>query len=460
MIKIIIPRRCERELKYIIDIIFAEYLGIDYALEFHEIDNLVIKNDLSLGSLTFDLSFFCEADRNWLKSSSFPSMPLEVLNLNLHNFDSDIAISKIPVLYGKPQISYEGNDFYCGVDIFGSIFFMLTRYEELLNLKRDNHLRFSAVDSIAYKENFLHRPIVDEYVEILWHLLSLKWGGLKRKLNIYQNFITCDVDWPNDLSYSSLKNLALTIARNIYARNISNAIKVVFKYIQKKIGINVVDDYLESLYWIMDVNEINGNRVAFFFIPLNTSKFDPPNSFQDNATRKLLRDIYARGHEIGVHPGYETFNNDQLFQQSIEKFKNILLSEGISQNTIGVRQHFLRWEVSSTPQLQEKYALNYDSSLAFADKPGFRCGTSMEFTMYDLVNRVPLKLKQRPLIIMESTIIAKRYENMGYKSSAHNLFLYYKNTTKLFNGCFTLLWHNSHFENKKDKFFYLSLISK
>ena len=67
-------------------------------------------------------------------------------------------------------------------------------------------------------------------------------------------------------------------------------------------------------------------------------------------------------------------------------------------------------------------------------------------------------LKQRPLIVMESTIIEPRYENLGYSSEAMKRFIYFKKVSHQFNGTFNLLWHNSHLDLNEDKKFYKELI--
>ena len=43
---------------------------------------------------------------------------------------------------------------------------MLSRYEELITKDRDQHNRFPATASVAFKAGFLDRPIVSEYLEI------------------------------------------------------------------------------------------------------------------------------------------------------------------------------------------------------------------------------------------------------------------------------------------------------
>ena len=69
---------------------------------------------------------------------------------------------------------------------------------------------------------------------------------------------------------------------------------------------------------------------------------------------------------------------------------------GIQQAQLGGRQHYLRWKTPDTAIAWDAAGLDYDSTLAFADRGGFRCGVCYEFPMYDLKNRRPLNLLQRP----------------------------------------------------------------
>ena len=46
-------------------------------------------------------------------------------------------------------------------DIFAASFYILSRYEEYLPQVKDEYGRFIASESLAYKEGFLHQPVVD-----------------------------------------------------------------------------------------------------------------------------------------------------------------------------------------------------------------------------------------------------------------------------------------------------------
>ncbi|MEA1048991.1 hypothetical protein U5801_04080 [Lamprobacter modestohalophilus] len=60
---------------------------------------------------------------------------------------------------------------------------------------------------------------------------------------------------------------------------------------------------------------------------------------------------------------------------SVQTLRRVPDDEGIDQPSLGGRQHFLRWETSATARLWDANGLDYDSTLSYADRPGFRCGT-------------------------------------------------------------------------------------
>jgi hypothetical protein len=104
----------------------------------------------------------------------------------------------------------------------------------------------------------------------------------------------------------------------------------------------------------------------------------------------------------------------------------------------------LRWQVPITWCNWAEAGLNYDSTLSYADHAGFRCGVCCEFPVYDLEQRNPLALIERPLIIMEGSVLGEQYMNLsGQEALGYMLIL--KERCQQFKGDFTLLWHNSSF---------------
>jgi hypothetical protein len=439
------------EKTYILHVIFKEFLGISYELI---IDEMVAGFCISLNNGT-ELNICSDYFNSYFIDKQF--LPVEVIYLS----NDYIVECDIPVLFGKGKIEVSPMKISIDVDLFGTCFFILSRVEETITDVRDNHGRFPATASLAFKYNFLERPIVDEYVEMLWNMLLSLDPELIRKKREFKKFITCDVDWPFDpLRYSLMKTMMSSAADIIRRKNIFLAVSKWKNYLLTKLGFQQKDTNRDNVSWIMDVNEKAGNKVAFYFITHHTSNLDSQFDLGSEKMRTLFLEINARGHEIGIHPGYNCYNNyNSYFEVSVKNFIKLQNDLGLNNKSFGGRMHYLRWDNLITPQLFEKYGISYDSSLAFADKSGFRCGTVHPFPMFNLVERKCLSLIQRPLVSMECTIISPRYEGLLYTPESLKKFELLKEITRKFEGEYTLLWHNTHFNTAQDKKIYQKLIS-
>ena len=70
-----------------------------------------------------------------------------------------------------------------------------------------------------------------------------------------------------------------------------------------------------------------------------------------------------------------------------------------------------------------------------------------------------MKLKERPLVVMEVTVIDEMYMNLGIESeTAVQVMRTYKKRCQLFNGDFTLLWHNNRLITRPELFLYQQVL--
>ena len=112
--------------------------------------------------------------------------------------------------------------------------------------------------------------------------------------------------------------------------------------------------------------------------------------------------------------------------------------------------HYLRWEQPTTLKGLVKSNIDYDSTLGYADHPGFRCGTCFEYPAFDPITQQVLPLRIRPFIAMECSVMSKLYMGLGTGVEALDVFADLKNACKAVGGSFTLLWHNSEMKYNKD----------
>jgi hypothetical protein len=449
------------ELDWTCAVVFETFLGIPYEIAVGSEQHVSIAHggrQLVLPSL-----FFQAAAIDWLGKATLPVRPLQVWDSRVGSLQPNLVSAIIPVIYGAASTehgSVVGDDLISiPIDILGSVFFMLSRYEEAVINTCDVHGRFPDSASIAFNEGYLARPIVDEYVEILWSACHRLWPGLRRKSRRSQTLVSCDVDAPFDPACSSLYRLGKRLlGRTVRERSLQSMSQVVSSYLGVKRGDYSHDPYRAAIDWIMDENERNDNQVAFYFIPEKTDQKADGNVVPLDEPRmsSLLRTIHARGHEIGIHPGYHTYKHPAAFASAVNTLRRVLAEQAIEQKGLGGRQHYLRWQSSFTARLWEENGLTYDTTLTYADRPGFRCGTCHEYPMYDLTGRSAMKLLQRPLIMME----AERYVRVADARRPLELMLYYKRICRQFSGNFTLLWHNSYLENVRTREQYCQILAQ
>lgn len=345
-------------------------------------------------------------------------------------------------------------------DILGLAYWMLTRLEEIGRTDLDNHRRFPATSSHAFKHGYLERPIVDEWMAILGQVMQRVWPGIELKQPQFSMKVSHDVDVPGRYAFQNLKGLVRTMGGDVFVRKDPiSAIKAPWIWLNSKREVHPKDP-ANTFDWLMSQSEENGLTSAFYFICGRTDAtkdalYDP----EMPQIRKLMRAIYQRGHEIGLHPSYNTYNRSEEIAREAGRLRKICAEEGIKQQEWGGRMHFLRWDQAVTLKAWADAGMRYDSTLGYADRPGFRCGTCFEYPAFDLLNDNWLTLRIRPLIAMDCTVISERYLGLGSTQSASKKFHELKQICSKVGGTFTLLWHNSYFGQEEDFVIYKSLLS-
>lgn len=375
--------------------------------------------------LIFPNVFFPE-DRpeQYLTAGHLPAEPFRWVNYEALGIEKCCGTeTAVPIFWYKNPIAGIED-----IDIFGTVFFFLSRYEEYVTDVRDEINRFPAAASIAGKAKIIHRPIVDEYVWLLRHALGKKFPGMRLEESKYQFFLSHDVDVPH--SGLSSKSWALTRTL-ILGGSIRKTADAVASYVIPRY------DPVFCFDWMMSLSEKYGQRASFYFIVDGTA--DPLNisyGLETPVMRQLLRTIDVRGHEIGLHGSYNSYTDARMLAD--EKLK---LESYVGKQVSGGRQHYLRFEVSATWRAWEAAGFSFDSTLGFAEIAGFRSGTAKEYPVFDLRASEALNLRERPLICMEHTLLHPDYQGLNMAQSyeyATNLI----DKVRQFGGNFTLLWHN------------------
>jgi hypothetical protein len=463
MIRISHPATYLPERRYIFDVIVGEFLALDHHLEIHKDKNVRVSllSDNVGTSLVISDIFFQTTENEWLTTSALPKQPLQIWKLPPSLASIQVTSRSLPVIFGESLDAasleyYQENESgaHLGLDVFGSAFLLLTGYEELAKDDRDEHDRFPAHASLSYQESFLDRPIINEYVEVLWAVFTRLWPSLQRKLHTYQVRLSHDVDFPLCPSGNRPTRVLLsTMADLIKRQDISLAAHRLHAFLQRWRG-SFEKDPCNTFDFIMDVSEKLGRQSSFNFISGHYPDSDHEYRIIDPWIRKLLKKIHERGHEIGLHPSYDTYRDPVRTRQEFLNLRAVLEKDHIEQQEWGGRQHYLRWANPVTWQNWEDAGLDYDSTLGFPDHPGFRCGVCYEFPVFNLITRQTMKLRERPLLIMEEALISRIGHSRDVSESKLGALVA---ACQLCKGEMTLLWHNNNLISKRQKILYTQI---
>ncbi len=420
---ITIPSKFTPEIKYTFEILINEFLGqsCDFVLQADNQDFHISGNGIK--TLIIKNVFF----NHYLEPTGYLSstaLPRSIVYWS----DTSLFLDQLPILYGQGRLEESTTDFTLYADIIASSYFMLSRWEELVDDSKDIHQRSTATSSIAYQYHFLDRPIVNEYADLLWTLLCKAGYTEKRKTRTFECVVSHDIDqqyqWPDNLT--SIKHLAGDLIKrrdlSLFSKNLKTYIQTTwFKH----------PDPFDHHLQLLDLADEHGVRACFNFIVSQSSSFDQGLSPDDPRMLKLIRLIENRGHEIGFHPGYGSYLDGQNFEQELAVLQNLT-----QQKIQGGRQHYLRFKTPYTWRLWEQAGMLWESSLGYSDRPGFRCGSCYSYTVFDCLDRKKLKLKEKPLILMDASLIYYMTDwslDEMQKLRAH---------CQKHEGEWTTIWHN------------------
>ena len=459
MLRIFTPEYCDREIRYVLDLVFKNFWGIEFTTATSGGDTFILES--ANGNIHIPGTFFRKYNDTGLEASILPRSPLPEIAVNPVSGKGELPES-VPLLYGneKPAVIHSSpQDYTLSIDIFGSVFFMLTRFEEYVYTQRDNHDRFPVTASLAYRNNFIDRPLVNEYLEILWSLLEYLNPGLRRSSRTFRVTPGHDIDVP----FMAYRTGIIPFLRYFFSelntrRRPDLIVPLLSGSLQAKRGDYRQDPFFTFDY-IMKQSEKRDLQSRFYLIADSTgSPMDGTYAIDDPEITGLLGEIHKRGHEIALHCSYESYRDGEKIRDEYRKLVSCCERLGIRQEIRIARQHYLRFSIADTWRLLDQAGIRYDESLTFAGSPGFRCGTCYEYPVFDLTNCRQLDLIERPLIVMDSSVLLKRYIAAGQKAPDPDALVQLKNTCRKYNGTFNLLWHNNHLTGAKEREMYEAVL--
>lgn len=407
MLLIYTPESSER-CQYVLDLIFRQELGIAYRIVTdYNLFNLHSEEKINYSNSRLPDSFFVNA------------APLL--------FEKGIRQQNIIVTQkDQTKILFANDDCDLGFDIFSSVFYMVSRYEEYLPFTPDNHGRFKASDSLAFKHNFLQLPIVNIWICLFKNSLQQRFSSLKIEPSSFTAIITYDIDVAYKFKGRNIFRTFGSTAKDI--------LKLRLKDIYQRLTtlLNIQKDPWDVYNYLRETALAANLKPIFFFLMADKSTNDRNLDYKNLCMKSLVKNVMEFS-DIGIHPSYTTSEFPEKIAIEKERLEQIY-GEKITKS----RQHYLKFILPHTYRSLIAAGITEDYSMGFPEIAGFRAGTCKPFYFYDLKEEKITGLKLFPVTMMEGSFMKNK---AGLEQSLQEI-LNLINEVKKVQGTFISIWHN------------------
>ena len=389
------------------------------------------------GKEIFGKSFELTADKEYYLNSntakinySSERFSTDKFWLKPHPLLFENSISEQPVqcfeANGKKAFFKTEGDF--PFDIFAASFYLLSRYEEYLPHRKDMYGRYAHENSLAFREGFLDRPLINEWVQLFKDVLKDKFPRLTFHQPRFTFLPTYDID------------IAWSYKHKGWSRSVAGWIRSLAKgdWQQFKERINVLQgkqkDPFDSYGWLNQLHEQYQLKPYYFFLLAGKKgKYDKNVSPRQKSLQALVSDHLTR-YPVGIHPSWRSGDEFALLKKEVETLQSITGNKVLSS-----RQHYIRMTLPQTYRRLIENGIEFDFSMGYGSINGFRASVASAFYWYDLEKEEPTRLMLFPFCYMEANSF---YEQKYTAQQALDEMRHYYNAVKSVNGTFIMIWHN------------------
>ncbi|WP_370477885.1 polysaccharide deacetylase family protein [Tamlana flava] len=315
-------------------------------------------------------------------------------------------------------------------DIFSASFYLLSRYEEYLPHLKDDYGRFTAKESLAYKEGFLHQPVVDIWAYKFKAALQKQFPKFEFPVKSYR--VVPIIDVPSAYKYK-LKGIM---------RSLGGIIKDVFRlrlkglYTRLLVLFGFIHDPYDTFKYIINRQKNSSSKFLFFFLIGDYTTYDKginPNKKKFVSLMKHVGDYC----NVGLKASYFAIED-----MSILKKEKLRMEEIMNTNLIATRQSFSKLNLPESYRNLIALEIKEDYAMGYVDHIGFRAGSCTPFLFYDLDYEVQTPLKIVPYHVMDYALL-KQHSQLDKKKVLTEIM----DEIKQVNGLFVPIFHNYTFSD-------------
>jgi hypothetical protein len=320
----------------------------------------------------------------------------------------------------------EGN---VGFDLFAALFYLITRYEEYLPHQKDAYGRYGHQNSLAFKEGFLHLPLVNLWLEDFRTRLTACNEAFSLPARGFSFEPTYDIDMAWSFRNKGFGRNAGGLARLLITgrwRAFSQRISVLRK---KR------TDPFDAYGWMDSLHAAYGLHPTYFFLVAHQKgQYDKNIPVENSEFRELVRGL-AHHYPIALHPSWASGDHPELVGKEKKWLEDVL-----QKPVTASRQHYIRFSLPATYRQLIAAGIQHDYSMGYGTINGFRASIATPYSWFDLKSDEATALQIHPFCFMDANAF---YEQGLSPQEALEASLRYLQAVKEVNGTLITIWHNS-----------------
>jgi hypothetical protein len=343
-------------------------------------------------------------------------------------FESTIRPVKVECFNHHGYKAFFKTEGDAGFDLFAGIFYLITRYEEYLPHQKDMYGRYAHQNSLAFKEGFLHLPLINIWLEDFRALLQERFPELQLPTSNFTLQTTYDIDIAWSFRNKGFRRNAGAIAKAFFSgkwKSMVHRIKVIRGRRQ---------DPFDAYEWMEELHQKNGlDPIYFFLVADQKGKFDRNIDIKNSSFQHLVKSI-ASTYQTGLHPSWASGDHPQLIKK-----EKAWLEKTTEQSIKSSRQHYIRFTLPSTYRQLLNAEILDDYSMGYGSINGFRASVATSFFWYDLKNDIKSPLRVHPFCFMDANAF---FEEKKSPAEAFNDLMHYHDAVRSVGGTMITIWHN------------------
>jgi len=316
-------------------------------------------------------------------------------------------------------------------DIFSASFYLISRYEEYLSSTND---RYDAKKSLAYKENFLHLPLVNIWIEDFKKALQQKFPDIRFRRKTFKGIVTYNIVTPyrflNQGLMNTMKGFSSSVINGRWKELVSR-----WKVIRRK-----EKDPYDCFEWLDALHLYCRSKPYYVFL----ASGDPGEDERGNSTpSNVLHDLieyYSATYKTGVLASQKNDRDPTKFMEEVE-WMSVVADRPI----IHSRQYLNKLSFPHTYRHIMNAGVEKDFSIGYEYFNGFRASVSSSFFWYDLAAERTTEFVVYPFCFSDKAFLSQQYT----PGNAYTELLKGYELVKKLKGLFITAWHNDMLGNQE-----------